>query len=133
MPEDKLQKLEELKNYGKIAMVGDGINDAPSLASSDVGIAVGTGTQIAQESADLILLGEKLESLPDALLLAKKTINKVKQNLFWAFGYNLVALPIAAGILLPKFGILLTPPIAAFLMAISSITVVINALSLKTS
>ncbi len=133
LPEEKLEKLENLKSYGKIAMIGDGINDAPSLASSDVGIAVGTGTQIAQESADLILLGERLESLPEALLLAKKTIGKIKQNLFWAFGYNLIALPIAAGILLPKFGVLLTPPIAALLMALSSITVVINALSLKIS
>lgn len=133
LPEEKLQKLDELKSLGEIAMVGDGINDAPSLAGSDVGIAVGTGTQVAQDSADLILLGERLESLPEALLLAKETINKIKQNLFWAFGYNIIALPIAAGILLPKFGVLLSPPIAAFLMALSSITVVINALSLKTS
>ncbi len=133
LPEDKLNNLESLKNNGNIAMVGDGINDAPALASSHLGIAIGTGTQIAQDSADLVLLGDSLESLPKAFLLAKKTINKIKQNLFWAFGYNIIALPIAAGILLPKFGLLLSPPIAALLMALSSITVVINSLSLKIS
>ncbi len=131
LPEEKLNSLEELKKFGAIAMVGDGINDAPALAASNLGVAIGTGTQIAQDSSDLIIMGDKLESLPDALLLAKNTIRKVKQNLFWAFGYNIIALPIAAGILLPGFGILLSPPIAALLMATSSITVVINALSLK--
>ncbi|WP_320666542.1 heavy metal translocating P-type ATPase [Prochlorococcus sp. MIT 1307] len=133
LPDQKLNKLEELKTNGSIAMVGDGINDAPALAASDLGIAIGTGTQIAQESADLLLLGDRLEDLPDALLLARKTMNKIKQNLSWAFGYNLIALPIAAGVLLPKYGLLLSPPIAALLMAISSITVVLNALSLRTS
>ncbi len=133
LPEDKLNNLEHLKRDWNIAMVGDGINDAPALASSHLGIAIGTGTQIAQDSADLVLLGDSLESLPKAFLLAQKTINKIKQNLFWAFGYNIIALPIAAGILLPKFGLLLSPPIAALLMALSSITVVVNSLSLKVS
>ena len=133
LPQDKLNNLEQLKSDGNIAMVGDGINDAPALASSDLGIAIGTGTQIAQDSADLILLGERLESLPEALLLARKTINKVRQNLFWAFGYNLIALPIAAGALLPSNGLLLSPPVAALLMALSSITVVLNALALRTT
>ncbi len=133
LPEDKLNQLEILKANDKVAMVGDGINDAPALASSDLGIAIGTGTQIAQDSAGLVLLGDRLESLPEVFLLAQKTMQKVKQNLFWAFGYNIIALPIAAGILLPKFGILLSPPIAALLMATSSITVVINALSLRSS
>ena len=130
-PDKKLEALKVLEKNGNVGMVGDGINDAPALAGSHLGIAVGTGTQIAQDSADLVLLGDRLEGLPEALLLARRTMNKIKQNLIWAFGYNLIALPIAAGIMLPKFGLLLSPPIAALLMAISSITVVINALSLK--
>ncbi len=131
LPDEKLKKLKLIKEKGNVAMVGDGINDAPALAESDLGIAVGTGTQIAQETSDLVLLGDRLESLPEALLLSRRTMNKIKQNLIWAFGYNLIALPIAAGIMLPKFSLLLSPPIAALLMAISSITVVLNALSLK--
>ena len=110
LPEDKLNNLENLKSDANIAMVGDGINDAPALAISHLGVAIGTGTQIAQDSADLVLLGDSLESFPKAFLLAQKTIKKIKQNLFWAFGYNIISLPIAAGILLPNFGILLSPP-----------------------
>ncbi len=131
LPSEKVERLEEFREDGLVAMVGDGINDAPSLAAADLGIAVGTGTQIAQDSADLILMGDKLEALPEALLLARRTMSKVRQNLAWAFGYNLIALPIAAGVLLPAFGLLLSPPIAALLMALSSITVVLNALSLR--
>ena len=130
LPEKKLEMIENFKKNNKVAMVGDGINDAPALASSDLGIAVGSGTQIAKANADVILMGDQLNGLPYALSIAKKTIRKIKQNLIWAFGYNLVAIPIAAGVLFPKYGILLTPSIAALLMATSSITVVINALSL---
>ena len=130
LPEMKLRTIENLKINNKVAMIGDGINDVPALASSDLGIAVGSGTQIAKANADVVLMGDQLNGLPYALNLAKKTIRKIKQNLLWAFGYNLLAIPLAAGILFPKYGILLTPSIAALLMAISSITVVINALSL---
>ncbi len=130
LPEMKLKIIENLKKTSKVAMIGDGINDAPALASSNLGIAVGSGTQIAKANADVVLMGDQLRGLPYALSLSKKTIRKIKQNIFWAFGYNLIAIPIAAGILFPKYGILLTPSIAALLMATSSITVVINALSL---
>ncbi len=130
LPEMKLKTIEKLKINNKVAMIGDGINDVPALASSDLGIAVGSGTQIAKANADVVLMGDQLNGLPYALNLSKKTLRKIKQNLTWAFGYNLLAIPLAAGILFPKYGILLTPSIAALLMAVSSITVVINALSL---
>ena len=130
LPENKLESLEKLKNNYQVAMVGDGINDAPALAASNLGVAVGSGTQIAKANADLVLMGNNLNGIYYALSLAKKTIKKIKQNLIWAFGYNLIAIPLAAGILFPKFGILLSPSLAALLMAISSITVVLNALSL---
>ncbi len=130
LPHKKLKTIENLKINNKVAMIGDGINDVPALAASDLGITVGSGTQIAKANADVVLMGDQLNGLPYALNLAKKTLRKIKQNLIWAFGYNLLAIPIAGGILFPKYGILLTPSIAALLMASSSITVVINALSL---
>ena len=130
LPEMKLKIIENFKKISKVAMIGDGINDAPALAASNLGIAVGSGTQIAKANADVVLMGDQLFGLPSALSLSKKTIRKIQQNILWAFGYNLIAIPIAAGILFPKYGILLTPSIAALLMATSSITVVINALSL---
>ena len=131
LPEDKQRHLRTLSTGSATAMVGDGINDAPALAIADLGIALSTGTAIAQESADLVLMGDRLEALPEALMLARWTMGKIRQNLIWAFGYNLVALPLAAGVLLPHFGLLLSPPLAALLMALSSITVVVNALTLR--
>ena len=131
-PQGKGQVIEELRAQGRrVAMVGDGINDALALACADLGIAVGTGTQIAQDTADLVVMGEGLAGLADALLLARATMAKVRQNLFWAFAYNSLALPLAMGLFLPSLGWVLLPPLAAFLMAVSSISVVTNALLLS--
>ena len=130
-PEQKLRRILAAGQRGPVAMVGDGINDAPAIAAADLGIAIGTGTQIAQESAALVVMGDRLDGVVEALEIAGSTMAKVRQNLAWAFGYNLIVLPIAAGALLPRFGVLLSPPLAALLMALSSITVVVNALLLQ--
>ena len=132
LPQDKEKEIKNLQKLGKkVLMVGDGINDAPALARSDVSMAIGNGTDVAIESADIILINNNILDIVSAVKLSKSTIKIIKENLFWAFFYNIIGIPLAAGLLYPAFGLKLSPMFGAFAMSFSSIFVCLNSLRLR--
>jgi Cu+-exporting ATPase len=131
-PDGKVGAIKDLRSrFGAVAFVGDGINDAPALAEADIGLAIGTGTDVAIEAADIVLSSGRVSGVVNAVDVSKQTMRNIRQNLFWAFAYNTALIPVAAGVLYPAFGILLSPMLGAGAMALSSVFVLTNALRLR--
>ena len=131
LPDGKENVIRDLKKQGKVAMVGDGINDAPALTRADIGIAIGAGTDIAIDAADVVLMKSRLSDVPAAIRLSRATLTNIHENLFWAFFYNVIGIPLAAGLWYPLFGLKLNPMFGAAAMSLSSFCVVTNALRLN--